>query len=1565
MEKSASSESATKLNGGLVNALKRLLGLQSSELLLLVLALSLILAATFGAIHIIKIGYDQRVSSELTTLLNSTDESIHLWSRDRKAVAENLALDDDILAATKTLLQLPTDQQSLIESPAQETVRRLFRGFLKGGNLRGFFILDSNNISLASSRDINVGVENLLTRQPDTLKKMWRGEVVMSRVQRSDVPMLEQQAIETGTRDLNMFVGAPIRDADGKVIALLTLRIDPNETLFALLHQARLGKTGEAYIFDQQGLMLSPSRFRKDLISLGLINPAESSVSKVYIRDNSSASSKRLNRMASSAVQGEERVDLSGYPDYRGIPVVGAWKWEKELELGLAVEQDFDEAYTIYFTIRSLLIFAAAVAFFAILMLAISFGRGRREIRETQSRLAAVVQHTVDSIIVINDKGIIESANPAVEKVFGYAPAELVGSNVSMLMPEPYQGAHDGYISRFMETGEAHVIGIGREVEAQRADGSLFSAELTISRFELDSGTHFAGTLRDLTLRKEAEAELEEERRFSERVLNSLASHVAVLDDRGEIVFVNDSWRRFAHENGMPEGLEPEGMNYLSATKQAIGKHAENADEVALHLTAMLEGNHSTFTIEYPCHAPDQKRWFQMLASRFESRGKQMVVTAHTDITERRLAEEQLRAEKDATEELNRALSATQLALVRSGIGEFWVDAGTGKLLKVNERFCEYLGYTSEELYALPVEAWAPEYPKEAYVEAVDALRESGGGRLELLHQAKDGTTIPVEVIIEYAPARDKHEGDKLICFSIDITERKRIEEELRMKSLVAAETDNGVVVTGLDQKIKWVNPGFTVITGYTFDEVVGRKPGEFLQGPETEKEAIALLGAAIKNRERVQTDITNYGKDGNPYILHIEIMPIRDESGEVVEFIALESDVTEKRQAEKQIRQAKEQAETANRAKSSFLAAMSHEIRTPLNGVVGTIDLLNHTRLESNQKEMVRTARDSSLTLMGIIDDILDFSKIEAGRLELDQAPLDLQSLVEGCVESLQPLAAKKHVELLVFCDPAIPEVMGDSVRLRQILFNLIGNAIKFSANLDDRQGRVEVNALLEPLDGDGLHISLEVKDNGIGMSPQQQEKLFKPFVQADVSTTRRFGGTGLGLVISRRLAGMMGGEIELHSQPDKGSLFSVRLNMQKASGQTVVPAGELNGIQVLILEHNPETVRIIETYLRYAGADITLATSAEVVDRFKLLVEDGEEVLLVIDSEQQERENPLHEILRALASGLREVRFLSLGAGRRRYVRALNEDTVSIDINAMRRNTLINAVASLAGRESLEIGSQENDYEHIAALPSIDEARASGRLILVAEDNETNRNVLRMQLSQLGYVAEMADNGREALEMWRNGSYAMLLTDCHMPEMDGYDLTRAIRLEEEGESHIPVIAITADALKGTEEKCLAAGMDGYLTKPIQLEDFAQAISNWMPNSNSVETARVDVAEEPERGEAVDATVLPKLLGTGDPKTVAGFYASFLSSSEETVVEIGTAFAKKNAMETGQLAHKLKSSAKTVGALALADCCLALEQAGKAGDMDGIADQMDEFQLLYRSAADWIKTYMREHGGA
>jgi PAS domain S-box-containing protein len=681
-------------------------GLDSRELLLAALALMVIVATIASVVEQIGKRFEQSIESSLTSVLGSTDETLRLWAMEQKSIVRNLAEGGVLTEATQALLAAPQKQADLLSSPAQGELRKLFHDYLKGRRFQGFFIISPSNLNLASSRDRNVGTVNLLSSQPDVLARLWQGETVIGRVMWSDVPLTSQQEADIGTRDMTLFVGTPIRDASGKLIALLTLRIDPNRALFPLLQHARLGKTGETYIFDRRGLLLSPIRFIDGLVKFGVIQPGQSSVLRIRIQDHSQSipiEQRPLTRMAASATQGQRGTDLSGYRDYRGEQVVGAWLWNTEMDVGLAAEQDISEAKSALTLTTNLVYGAGGIASVALLLVLYSFGAGRRQLRETQSRLGAVVNSAVDSIVVIDTSGQIESVNPATETMFGYTAEWLVGRNVRELMPEPYRAEHDSYLARYLNTGEARVVGIGREVEARRADGSTFPVELDVNRLEMESGLHFSGVIRDVTRRKEAEAALEEERRFSQKALNALASHIAVLDETGRIVFVNDAWRKFAQENGLRDEQACLGQNYLEVSQSSRGLWSDEAPEVSKNLAAMLADEKESFVLEYPCHGPAGQRWFLLLASRFRLRGRAMIVMSHENITARRLAEDKLRQEKEATEASNRILSLTQTAMARSGIGEFWIHVQSGRFLRVSDRFCDDLGYSREELLSMSV----------------------------------------------------------------------------------------------------------------------------------------------------------------------------------------------------------------------------------------------------------------------------------------------------------------------------------------------------------------------------------------------------------------------------------------------------------------------------------------------------------------------------------------------------------------------------------------------------------------------------------------------------------------------------------------------------------------------------------------------------------------------------------------------------------------------------------------------------------------------------------------------
>ncbi|WP_239190842.1 ATP-binding protein, partial [Candidatus Nitrotoga sp. HW29] len=791
-------------------------------------------------------------------------------------------------------------------------------------------------------------------------------------------------------------------------------------------------------------------------------------------------------------------------------------------------------------------------------------------------------------------------------------------------------------------------------------------------------------------------------------------------------------------------------------------------------------------------------------------------------------------------------------------------------------------------------------------------------------------------------------------------------EEEIR--SVVEHLVD--CVIT-IDEKgiIRSANPVVEKLFGYTRDEVIGQNvsmlmPEPHRSGHDSYMERYYQTGQA--HIIGIGRELEGLHKNGERIALYLAVSEYF--VGEKRYFTGILRDVRERARIMKDLEQARFEAEQANQAKSAFLAAMSHEIRTPMNGVIGMADVLQQTSLNGYQMEMVNLIRESAFALLEIIEDILDFSKIEAGKLEVERVPTHVADVVVKACDMLEHLAVKKGVELTLFIDPAIPEeVLSDALRLRQVLVNLANNAIKFSSGQQQQPGRVSVRALLAKSGFDQVTVEFQITDNGIGMDEETQSRLFTSFTQGDASTTRRFGGTGLGLAISRHLVELMGGEIVVQSAPGKGATFTVRLPFALPLTNHTVGSKTVNltGLSCLVLGDDTGLGDDLAVYLRDSGA---------IVERVPNLIAARKRIntlpsglwLLIIDAGN---DAPPIEELRAACRARSDLnlhfvvveyghqqpdidpRFVVIRRGHRRRGRVETMGLVTLDGDVMHPESFLRAVAIAAGRVHEEDESPlSGKVETTITPPSRAMALQQGRLILVAEDNEINQKVIRQQLALLGYAVDIASDGREALKRWESGDYALLLTDLHMPEMDGYQLTSAIRVAEANKAdkwRIPIIALTANALKGEAEHCRTVGMDDYLSKPVQLTDLKSMLEQWLPTADPSLNPTITPAMPDTPAMAigpVDVSVLEGLVGN-DPAVINEFLRDFRSSSARIAVELQTAFQLRQAAAVSAAAHKLKSSARSVGALMLGELCAEIEQAGKAGDIEALAVLLPRFE--------------------
>jgi PAS domain S-box-containing protein len=665
------------------------------------------------------------------------------------------------------------------------------------------------------------------------------------------------------------------------------------------------------------------------------------------------------------------------------------------------------------------------------------------------------------------------------------------------------------------------------------------------------------------------------------------------------------------------------------------------------------------------------------------------------------------------------------------------------------------------------------------------------------------------------------------------------------------------------------------------------------------------------------------------------------------------------------ELKAAIENAEIAASSKSNFLASMSHEIRTPMNGILGMVDLMKRSPLSEDQKEMVATIQDSGKALLSLINDILDISKIEAGRIELESLPSDLAEVSESALEVISANAAKHQQSLILIQDPALPSnLLLDGLRLRQILVNLVGNAIKFSPLAAEIVVRIEK---LERQVGDYCDVLIRVIDQGIGLSAEAQANIFADFAQAEKSTSRIYGGTGLGLAICRRLVEVMQGRIEVISQLGQGAEFQIQLRLLESPD--VAPergAVDLSGVDIFYVSASERSFESISGVLTPLGANCHAVVDPMNLER-SLALDAISTRPVVILSDRFSRPEQEAIYRRVEANPLpQKVGWVFFSAGRGQRLRLVNERLALISSNPFRRRELMSAAARVVGRDGLVTETEMAEVLQNAWVPmTAAEAAQEGLLILVAEDNAVNQQVIRRQLNTLGLACELVDDGVAALDRIRLGGIGLLLTDCDMPNMDGYELTRRIRQEEVSlDNPLPIIAITANAMDGAAAACFEAGMNDYLSKPLEIGALQAMLRTYLPSADQDQDATTDAQQETDQSIAnasevhaetdlvsagsiiLDLSELNALFGD-DVEVLNQLLAEFVSSLDEGVAGMLSGFDIEDYDRIRAEAHKLKSSARTVGAHRLADLCFELELAGKAKAAPALQTHLGSLQSI------------------
>lgn len=1377
------------------------------------------------------------IGEEIKIILQNTNERNDFWIEEHLRLLNELGQNQEIVKMTKQLLEVPVDKITLSRSASQEQLRQFFTAREEDFGKLGFFIINPDNISIGSMRNSNLGSKNLIaTHASQLLEYVFQGTPMFIPPIPSDVHLDDDYRLgQADKKPHTMFFTVPIRDIDGEILAVLAQRVLPTAHMSKIMQGGRIGTSGETYIINANGQMVTESRFVDELIQIGLVDPTiknpppmrlctpEANLPKKSTRnkDGGTEQQQPFTDMVTDLLktaQGQNTggsfenhstivVDTTGCKDYRGKEVFSAWLWDFHLNLGMATKIDAKEALSGYHKLRLTLLSVVGLTLSLIIVAAILtivlgekaakimrrsnkelediVEERTREAQRAQAHFQHLLEATPDGLLVVNSEGEIQFSNAVIEIIFGYSRKEILKIKIEELLPKELRENHVEDRVEYFKNPEARAMGKDRNLFGLHANGSTVPIEVNLSPIKTDNAELLTiVAIRDITDRKKSENEL---RKLSSAMEQS-PSCIIITDKNGTIEFVN------------PMFSEITGYS----ADDAIGK-------------------------------------------------KPSILSSNTH--------------------------------PNSYFTELWETISSGK-------------------------TWDN----------------------TIVNKTKNGELIWVSGSI--SPLLDEQgEIQNFLAIQSDITEKQQIQIELqkreeRFSSLVR--NIPGAVYRCANDKhwtMTFISEAIEQITGFVSDDFIHNsvRSYESVIHPDDRKYVAEEVSKSFEKDGFFHVEYRIIHKNGSVHWVFERGQLVRIEEDKESNIDGIIFDITERKKMEDALRVAKEDAEMATKSKSDFLANMSHEIRTPMNAVIGMSHLALQTNLDRKQQNYIGKVKRSAESLLGIINDILDFSKIEAGKLDIEKISFSLDDVLDNFANVVGMKAEEKGLELLFDIPASLHKnLIGDPLRLGQILLNLGNNAVKFTES-------GEIIVKIEPIKNTELELEYKftITDSGIGMDEEQQEKLFKSFSQVDASTTRKYGGTGLGLAISKNLTQLMGGKIWVESAPEDGSkfIFTALFGKHEVTAPNEVDKIDELGInKILVVDDNSIAREILCSIISSFGIEVDQAsTGMDAIDKLSKTSKSDPYQIVIMDWKMQGMNGieTTHAIQKSLDLNHIPLVIMVTAYDREEASKAANEVEISSFLSKpVTSSTLLDAIANAKGH-SFTKSSYKHDKDKEM---HINIQRLQGAHVLVVEDNEINQELAFDLLTSNGIRVEVVDNGQKALEKIDQFIFDGVLMDCQMPVMDGYEATKEIRKQTKYRD-LPILAMTANAMADDRDKVIAVGMNAHISKPINVADMFKVMAEWITPSNPTATIESHPRNEVAIPEFKNISVEDGLSRTsGNSELYIKLLRKFAKNQASFTVDLKDAMENADWETSTRFAHTLKGVAGNIGAKQLQEIAGILE---------------------------------------